>query len=391
MNDCHIVLVTPSFPKKDGKGYEKIAYFRIKELKRVSKVTVYISLPFHHFKKIDLPTVIDEVRYIYFKPDALDIFLCILRVACGLSIINSIFYNRKMIARLKKSKAYGFTAIYYCTSRCVHRISSINIPKVVDFVDSAYLNFSRKAENQDGVIGKWFWRLEAYRSKRHESSVALQSQLCICVSSIDSAIIGINKVKTIPLGLEISPLYESNQVLKGSIVFSGNLSYEPNISAATWFLENCWSEILKRVPLATFHIVGRGSSAEFINLINSFENVRLVGEVYDMEVELRKYCLAIAPMVSGSGMQFKILEAMAVGLPVITTKIGLGDIKADHLKNIVVSDRKSDVVDAAVRLLSEPKFHETIGMNGYDFVKSQHSWSKVRDELLDTMKIEGII
>ena len=254
-----------------------------------------------------------------------------------------------------------------------------------------FLNFSRRAESRSEGFSKWFWKLEADRSKRHESFAALHSQLGFCVSSIDTNIIGSEKVKTIHLGLDVPPLDENIKITKGSIVFSGNLNYDPNIAAITWFLENCWSTILKRVPHATFHVIGRGSSANFIGFVSSFKSVHFVGEVLDMNVELRKYDVAVAPMISGSGMQFKILEAMSAGLPVITTKIGLGDIKAVHMNNIVVSEGGNDVTLSVVKLLSEPLLHKKIGINGHAFVQRQHSWSKINDQFMAALKTARII
>lgn len=93
-----------------------------------------------------------------------------------------------------------------------------------------------------------------------------------------------------------------------------------------------------------------------------------------MAETLNQASLAIAPMQSGSGMQFKILEAMACELPVVTTTLGLGSIKAQPGQEILVADSPESFADTVITLLQNPQLAKEIGQRARTFVIQNHSW-----------------
>jgi glycosyltransferase involved in cell wall biosynthesis len=95
-----------------------------------------------------------------------------------------------------------------------------------------------------------------------------------------------------------------------------------------------------------------------------------------MEEELCKANIAIAPMQSGSGMQNKILEAMAVKVPVITSTLGLGDLKAKIGKDLLIAD-SADMFIRQIIYLKNTKHQQEIGYNGYKYVLENHSWKNI--------------
>jgi len=84
--------------------------------------------------------------------------------------------------------------------------------------------------------------------------------------------------------------------------------------------------------------------------------------------------VAIAPMQSGSGMQFKILEAMACGVPVVASTLGLGDIAAVDGKNILLADTPGLFTESVISLLQSEELREKVGNSGMYYVTQNHSW-----------------
>jgi glycosyltransferase involved in cell wall biosynthesis len=123
--------------------------------------------------------------------------------------------------------------------------------------------------------------------------------------------------------------FQTNQDIESGFrfVFSGNLGYFPNRYSLELILNEIWPSLRAEYPKCKLFVVGRSASQELISMLVDTESVEYIGEVDDIKKELVKYHFALCPMYAGSGMQLKMLEAMALGLPVITNKLGIGDIK----------------------------------------------------------------
>lgn len=379
--------MTPSAPRKDGKGYEKIIYYRGIELKKKYNFSIFVSHPVYRFYKKDNVEFINGIKVLHVYPNFLDLFLSIIKIILGHSVLTSIYNN----SRLRSILSEIDEGIYFNTSRCINSMQAIKCPIVVDFVDSMHLNFSRRVLTEKNFFYKLFWKYEANKIKIHEQRVAAQANLCVCVSSIDAAVISDRFIQVLPLGVEIKYgglKQDKRKVMGGgfSIVFSGNLNYQPNISAIVWFLDNCWLEILTVFPQASLSIVGRHCSQELFSYASNIKQVSIVGEVEDMMTTLSTFDISIAPMVSGSGMQFKILEAMGMGVPVIATKIGLGDIKAEDMKHLMVREGNQDFIEGVCALLRDSKLRRNLGSNGYEFVKTHHSWEEHNKNFMNLLE-----
>ena len=153
------------------------------------------------------------------------------------------------------------------------------------------------------------------------------------------------------------------------------MSYEPNVKAVTWFVEQCLPRIRRELPHASLVIAG-SNPARAVRALEEPGGVRVTGFVGSMPATLNEASVAIAPMRSGSGIQNKILEAMACGLPVVATSIGLGSIAARRGSEIVVADAEDDFADAVVTLLRSPDRAQEVGRRARAFVLANHSWER---------------
>ena len=128
--------------------------------------------------------------------------------------------------------------------------------------------------------------------------------------------------RVIPVGIDVSkivPLHGSSE--KNSFFFIGSLDYIPNQEGLRWFIEQVWKRIVKKNASIKFYIAGSHASEKFTAYLNR-QHVMYLGEVEDAKHFMQSKGLMVVPLLSGGGIRVKIVEAMAMGIPVVSTSLG---------------------------------------------------------------------
>jgi glycosyltransferase involved in cell wall biosynthesis len=141
-----------------------------------------------------------------------------------------------------------------------------------------------------------------------------------------------------------------------SVGFIGSLDFRPNQDAVTWILDELWPRVIEQAPEARLAIAG-SSPPEWLRR----RVVDLRDNVEDAEGFTRECSVVIAPLFAGGGMRIKVLEAMAMGKPIVATTIGAGGIDAQHGRDIIIADDVTSFANAVVRLLRDPAEAARIG------------------------------
>ena len=269
-------------------------------------------------------------------------------------------------------------AVYAVTVRIFSNISSSDKPLYVDMVDSMGLNFGRRRQAARG-LKKTLLALEHERIRAFERKVAQKANRSFVVSELDRSYIGEDKVGVLPLGIDLSYFRREHAFeQKPIVVFSGNMNYQPNVEAVLWFVTCCWQAVKFLIPEARLVIAGSNPVPSVLALVAD-SSITVTGRVVSMAAVLNSSQVAVAPMQSGSGMQFKVLEAMACGLPVVTTTIGLGDIGATANEEILIGDTPEAITDLVVKLLSDASRRVKIGEAGFRYVVANHQWNGINE------------
>jgi glycosyltransferase involved in cell wall biosynthesis len=275
--------------------------------------------------------------------------------------------------------AFKPDAVYAVMIRVLVNLPQNALPLFVDMVDSMGLNFSRRVTLERGLKRVAF-EMERQRVSAYEANVAKQATLSFVVSKVDQKFIGHKKVKSLPLGINgYEFLKQTGDGLEPSIIFTGNMNYKPNVDAVLWFYSQCWSMLKIALPAVRWVIAGSNPTAEVVAL-RSDKAISVTGRVQSLAVEINSARVSIAPMQSGSGMQFKILEAMACGVPVVATSLGLGDIAAKAEQEVILADTADEFVQSILKLLVSPDLRQSIGDAGLRYVKAHHTWDALNIE-----------
>ena len=167
-------------------------------------------------------------------------------------------------------------------------------------------------------------------------------------------------------------------------VFVGQLDYRPNVEGVRWFCQNVWPEIVREHPGATFAIVGRQPVAEVRKLAEQ-PGVRLIGEVPDVRPYLAAATIAVAPLQIARGIQNKVLEAMAMGVPVVASPGALAGLDVTKDGHAVSVDTASEWGSALLDLLSDVARQKRLAERSRQFVVRRHSWQSSLAPLVELM------
>lgn len=256
-----------------------------------------------------------------------------------------------------------------------------SVPKVLDFIDALSLNMSRRAQAETGLLAK-IAQVEAERLLQYERFLTQDfEQLLIC-SPIDQKYIGkFTNLKVLPLGVDTKQfkVFPEKRNLK-KVIFTGKMSYFPNNNAVEYLIEEIFPLIQKQVPDVQMMIVGPGLPKKLARKCQDL-GVFVTGFVPNLSEYLSQATVAIAPMRSGSGMQFKVLEAMAAGTPVVATSYALGGLNAEVNKHLLVGDSPETFAAQVVKLLNNPELQAEIAENAYQFIAKNFSWERSVQQL----------
>jgi sugar transferase (PEP-CTERM/EpsH1 system associated) len=177
----------------------------------------------------------------------------------------------------------------------------------------------------------------------------------------------------------------------GSMVFNGALSYEPNHDAMVLFLNEIYPRIKAQIPAATLSITGSTSNVD-LDPIPLHEGVKLTGYVEDIRQVVARSSVCVAPLRKGAGTRLKILEAMALGVPVVTTSKGAEGLCVESGKNLLIADSADDFASATIKLLNDENLRGRIVTEASELVREHYDWESIGASFVtavETLYAEG--
>lgn len=190
--------------------------------------------------------------------------------------------------------------------------------------------------------------------------------------------LGEEKAIAVPIGVDVDYFsYRETGTSECMIGFLGAMSVAHNENAARHFIEDILPLILKKVPDAKFMVIGGGASDELKKLQS--EHVIFTGRVDDVRDYLEKCKVFVCPMTFGSGIKTKNLEAMAMGLPIVTTSIGAENINAIDGKEWLIADENIEFANQTCMLLCNDDAAKTIAKNGSEFINNHFTWEAAKN------------
>jgi sugar transferase (PEP-CTERM/EpsH1 system associated) len=255
------------------------------------------------------------------------------------------------------------------------------VPRVLDFIDALSLNMARRAERQRGLMA-WLWRQEAARAGRYERELIHQFTRLVITTEQDRAAIGdYPNLRIVPNGVDSEQFsFVATGREPALLVFSGRLGYFPNADAAAYLVEEILPLIRRQVPEAQVALVGADPPAR-VRRLERVAGVKVTGYVESVHAYLARAAVAVVPMRAGTGMQLKMLEAMASGAPVVATPFALGGLPARDGAELYIAHTTTQFAERVVELLRDRALRARLALNARRMVEAHCGWGPAVEAL----------
>jgi sugar transferase (PEP-CTERM/EpsH1 system associated) len=372
-----LLYLTPRFPHPAAKGDQLAAFHRLVQIGQRHE----ISLVSFYEEESELAHA-DQLRGICESVETVPlppwrgVASVALHAPFSSEPLQILYYRSAAFAGVvgTLAKRRKFDIVHGFMLRMAPYMQQVEAPRVLDALDSMELRMRRNVEIERPPR-RWLYREELRRVAGSERAVARSVDAVLVASEHDKAFFGTENVEVVPNGVDGDAFAPDVATRRpGAIVFSGTMSYPPNVRAARWFADECFPLVLEAVPSATFVIAGAAPARELREMERP--GIVVTGYVRSMPQTLNSATVAVAPMRSGAGIQNKILEAMACGLPLVTTTIGLGGIAAVPGRDLLVADSAREFADAVVSVLRNPERAGELGENARKRVLEDYSWER---------------
>jgi sugar transferase (PEP-CTERM/EpsH1 system associated) len=298
------------------------------------------------------------------------------------------FHSAELYAEVRHALARkSYDRIFvYCSAMAQYVDWVRQVPILIDLVDidsDKWRQYASVARFPLSLI----YRREANRLREYERSVCERSS-CVVVSTEREAgllrqISEVTEPHVVQNGVDTNyfkPLVSRPDWTAPTVAFIGDMSYFPNEEAVTYFARQVLPIIHHSMPNLRFLIVGRNPSRR-VRQLQKIGGVEVTGGVEDVRIFLAKSHVSVAPFAIASGIQNKILESMAFGLPVVATTRAVQGLSANVAAVIETGDGAEAMAAKIVRLLGDPQLARELGMESRRRVTADYNWEESLDQL----------
>ena len=246
-----------------------------------------------------------------------------------------------------------------------------------DIVFEMIANIAHLERNPVRKLRRWLF---SQSLKRWEPRYAARFARCITVSEVDrDRLLACNprlRVDVIPNGVDTWQLQSLPEVnFSPSLLFIGNMAYWPGIDAALYFSREILPQIRKTFPDVTFWVVGSNPVSEVMALDGA--HIHVTGRVESVIPYYERSSVCVVPLRAGTGTRLKILEAMALGRPVVSTSAGCEGLDVIAGEHLLVADNPVDFAKATIRLLEDRELYDRLTACARELVVSRYDWNVI--------------
>ena len=256
--------------------------------------------------------------------------------------------------------------------------------RVITEIDVYHVSYRRAVARTKGWSRKLLSTYEWLRMFRYEAENADRADLLLAMSEDDAracAELTSTAVRVVPNGVDVSRIKFARRAEKPrEVLFVGNYRHPPNVEGVCWFASHVWPQVRNENWSARLVIAGASPPPEVEALAHD-PTVRVTGFVEDLAPLYLRAAIFVTPILRGSGTRLKILEAMAAGVPVLSTTLGVEGIAGRDGEHFLLADRLEEMARACLRLFGEADLRDRLAGNARALVEREYDWDRIADRL----------
>ena len=384
-----IIYLTSRFPFPINKGDKLRSYYQIKELSKSHEIHL-ISLSEKSISEKNIAALNKYCKTItIFKMNLYKRIFKLFQTFFNNKPFQVNYFHHSFIQKKINIKISEIKPDYiFCQliRTAMYVKNNHTIPKIIDYMDSLSKGMERRIKISN-IFMKPLVIMEFQRLKRFENLAFEFFNKHIIISKNDRKEIAHNKkdeIEIIGNGIDTDYFQKIDADIKYELIFIGNLSYLPNIEAAKFIAKEILPKLVGILPNIKILIAGSNPSNRVLKLAN--KNIKIQGWVQDIRKTYSSGKIFFAPMTIGSGLQNKLLEAMSMGIPCITSELSNRSLKAINEKNILIGESVNEYINLIISLLNDDKKRKKIGESGRKYVIKNYNWQTANYKLLKLLK-----
>lgn len=299
-----------------------------------------------------------------------------------------IFMSSEFQVRLKELQGrVEFDAIHFDTIGMAYYFGNSGLtPKVLNHHDIESSRIKRRIGREWNPLRKAYFLMEAMKLETYEKKTCHLFQNNICVSDLDKKrlkdISPDSQIEVVENGVDteyFEQLYDINK--QNTLIFAGRLDQFANRDGMMYFCTKVWPQLKEKVKNMKFIIIGSNPPEKLIEISKQDSNFQLLGYVDDVRPHFTQATVCICPIRTGGGTRIKILDALAMGMPIISTTIGCEGIDVTPEKNILIANKPADYIQQTVRVLNDQALRVCLSKNARRLAVDMYSWKVIGRKL----------
>lgn len=374
-----ILVILSRIPYPLEKGDKLRAYHQVKELSKNHEVCLCCLS-----ENTPLPEAADKLASIasevhFFQLNRTRIYVNLFLAALGRKPFQVAYFYQSKVHRKIRNRIQTFNPehIFCQLVRTAEYAKNVhNIPKTLDYQDAFSKGMDRRADHEKNRLKRYLFRSESKRLLIYEHLIFDFFEHKCIISEQDKALIyheKQNEIAVIPNGVDFDFFRPTDADKQYDLCFVGNMSYAPNVDSVLYLVNEILPLLVEKKPYIKVLIAGADPTDAIIQLQN--KHVTVAGWVDDIRQSYAQSRIFIAPMQIGTGLQNKLLEAMAMKIPCITSKLANAALGATSGVHLMVGKKPEEYAQQVIQLLDKPKVAAELAENGHNFISQRYSWS----------------
>jgi len=381
-------MLTPYLPYPLHSGGQIRSYNLIKNLSQKHQITLFSFI--RSAKELvhiaELEKYCTKVK-VFKRRQAWDPRNILISALTPYPFLVAIYLSKSVKNAIRRELASNYDLIHAETFYVMPNLPKpTNIPTLLVEQTIEYMVYQRFVEDFKFFLLKPLLYFDVLKIKLWEKYFWQKATRLAAMSQSDKQImeksVKDRKVDVVANGVDVEHFTESRiaKAVNQTILFVGNFKWLPNKDAAKFLVTDIWPKIHQQLPRAKLWIVGRNPTSEILDLSNQ-KNVTVSGEVDDIREAFQKSSVLLAPIRNGRGTKYKVLEAMASQVPVVTTKLGIEGIAAINQSSVLIAETADGLADKTIQVLTDKNLAEKLAANGKKLVYNQYNWQAISKEL----------